>query len=64
VEAMVGAKKERSRFLVDSNSARVVLSKAFADRLGLQIEGAPTVRLQASHDVLTVRLVKVPEVTL
>jgi predicted aspartyl protease len=62
VEATVGA-KERGRFLVDTDCARVVLSKAFADRLGLALDGAPTLRLQAAHDILTVRLVKVPELT-
>jgi Flp pilus assembly protein TadD len=63
VEVTVGG-KERGRFLIDGDSVRVVLSKAFADRLGLQVEGAPTFRLQASHDILTVRLVKVPEIAL
>ena len=53
------AGKEQGRFLVDPDSARVVLSKAFAEKLGLSLEGAPTVRLQAAHDILTVRLAKV-----
>ncbi|MCY1021606.1 aspartyl protease family protein [Pyxidicoccus sp. MSG2] len=52
------------RLLVDTDSARVVLSKAFAQRLGLSLEGARTVRLQAAHDVLTVQLTEVSELAL
>ncbi|MFP2908204.1 aspartyl protease family protein [Pyxidicoccus sp. 3LFB2] len=62
VEATVGG-KEKGRFLVEADTARVVLSKAFAEKLGLQVDGAPTLRLQASHDILTVQLVKVPELS-
>ncbi|MBZ4419855.1 retropepsin-like aspartic protease [Myxococcus sp. RHSTA-1-4] len=60
VEARAGGGVQ-GRFLVDTDSARVVLSKAFAEKLALPLEGAPSVRLQAGHDILTVRLAKVSD---
>lgn len=56
--------KEKGRFLVDTGSTAVVISSAFAQKLGLNLQNAPTLPIQTDTGTSTVQVVTVQSIEL
>lgn len=56
--------KQRGHFIVDTGASAVVISQAFADKLGLKLTEAPTVQLLTANGPTTARVAVVQSIEL
>ena len=63
VEPLVNG-KTRGRFILDTGANSVAVSQAFADRLGLKLEGARTLSFHTANGLIKAPVVQVPSIAL
>jgi clan AA aspartic protease (TIGR02281 family) len=56
--------KQSGQFILDTGASAVVISQAFADKLGLKLTGAPTVQLLTANGLATARVALVQSIEL
>jgi aspartyl protease family protein len=56
--------KTRGRFVLDTGASTVAVSQAFADRLGLKLEGARTLSFHTANGLIKAPVVRLPSIAL